>query len=391
MPAFPTAYIVAAQRSPIGKLQGALKHLRAEDLVLGVIKQLRHKYPAVPWQSLQHFTLGCSNQAGEDNRNIARRSILLSSLPQKVPATTINSLCLSGIEALQQSIRQLWLGEGELFLAGGVESMSRSPYIIHRYTEERVDSTIGWRFIHPNMSRKIPPLQMSETAEYLAQKLHISRQSQDYYTHYSQQRYQEALQAGIWQAEIAPLPKASGQWLCQDEQPRHLSLKTLERLPALHKGSISLGNTARSGDAAALLLIASEDLVRRYALRPLAKIVDHAQAAVHPSEMSLAAVPAAQKILNRQNWTVNSLSFAELSESFALQSIALQQALGIAPAKVNPQGGALAMGNPVATGAARMLVTAAQRLGRGQGERALVAVSAGLGLGAALLLEAYAH
>lgn len=387
MPAFPTAYIVAAQRSPIGKLQGALKHLRAEDLVLAVLKQLRHQHPAIPWQALQHFHLGCSNQAGEDNRNIARRIILLSDLPLQVPATTINSLCLSGLEAVQQSIRQVWLGEGDLFLAGGVESMSRSPYITHRYSEERVDSTIGWRFIHPKMGDKIPPLQMSETAEYIAQKLHISRQSQDNYTYHSQQRYQKALKKGLWQAEIAPLPKASGRWFYQDEYARQLSLATLERLPALHKGSISLGNTARSGDGAALLLIASEALVQRYALRPLAKIVDHAQSAVHPSEMSLAAVPAAQKILARQDWTSNSLSFAELSESFALQSIAMQQALEIEASKVNPQGGALAMGNPIATGGARMLVTAAHRLAREQNSRALVAVSAGLGSGAALLLE----
>lgn len=388
MPAFPPAYIIAAQRSPIGKLQGSLRHLRPEDLVLGVLRQLRHQHAAVPWSLLQHFSLGCSNQAGEDNRNVARRSLLLSDLPLHIPATTLNSLCLSGVEAFQQSLRQLWLGEGDLFLAGGVESMSRSPYVRHRYSQEEVDSTIGWRFVHPKMAQHIPPLQMSETADFLARKLQISRQAQDAYTLASQQRYQKALRAGQWQAELAPLPKASGQWLQQDEYARQLTAATLQRLSPLHKGgSVTLGNTARSGDGAALLLLASEDLVRRYALRPLARVVDQATSAVHPSEMSLAAVPAAQRIMARQNLAPQDLSFAELSESFALQTLALQQALGLSDAQVNPQGSALAIGNPVATGGVRMLVTAARRLARGQGTRALVAVSAGLGQGSALLLE----
>ncbi|MGH1338913.1 MAG: thiolase family protein [Aureispira sp.] len=379
-------YLVEASRSPIGKLNGALANWRPDDLAAQVLQDLLKK-AALTAEVVDGIILGCANQAGEDNRNIARMVALLSDLPYESTALTINSLCSSSLEAVFSGLRQIALGEGDCYIVGGVESMSRSPWVTSKVDQSKVDSLIGWRFVNPRLA----PLQLSmaETAELLATEHQISRAEQDTYAQNSRQRYQNALEKNIWKQEMAIL----GQPLHleqKDEQHRVLSEALLAKMPPIIKGGqyITAGNAARVGDGAALVLLASEHFVQQHQLRPLAKINHWASAACHPSRMSYAAVAASKKLLKRAQLRPQSLDWVEYSESFALQVLLGIKELGLSPTIVNPNGGALSMGNPIAVGAIRTVVSLAKQMKRSPNlSYGLATTAGGLGTGAALLLE----
>lgn len=384
-----TIYIIDARRTPIGKLHGALSHIRPDDLASLVINDLTQNN-AINKKEIDGIILGCSNQAGEDNRNIARMASLLAKLPYTATATTINSLCSSGMEAILSAIKNIALGDGDLYLAGGVESMSRSPMITSKIDQTTVDSLIGWRFVNPKMHSICPPYSMAKTAELLADNYSISRIAQDTYAYQSRQKYQVALEKAIWDAEISPIEDQKKKLWRSDEQHRLLSLDLLTKLPKLVANGkyISAGNAARIGDGAALVALASEKYIKQHNIKPIAKIKSWASASCHPSEMSLSAVVATQKALNKVTLQAQDLDWVEMSESFAVQTLACIEALQLNPAKVNPNGGALTIGNPIAVSSARLVVTLAKEMERNKTiKNGLATTCAGLGTGAALILE----
>ncbi len=382
-------YIIAAVRSPVGKLNGALSALRPDDLAVQLIHQLLPKAKLSP-QKVDSIILGCANQAGEDTRNLARRVGLLAGLPNSTTALTINSLCASGIDAILAGIRSIFCGENDLVLVGGIESMSRSPWIESKTEATKVNSMIGWRFTNPKMPLICPTLSMSETAELLANKYHISQEMQDQYAFESRWRYQKALEKGIWQEEIIPFVDSKNKCWTSDEQHRILSLKLLKKLPKLVKNGqfITSGNAAHLGDGGALLALASKSFVQSQGIQPLARVQSWATAAVSPSLMGVAAVAACRKLFHKEKIAISDIDWVELSESFAVQSLACIQQLGLDPLKTNPNGGAISIGNPIATGSARLVVSLAHQMKRNStAKRGLVASSAGLGIGTAILLE----
>lgn len=380
-----SAYIIDAIRTPIGKMYGTLASTRPDDLIVALIQKILLQNPKVKPDDITDLLLGCANQAGEDNRNIARQAVLLANLPNHIPGGTLNRLCASGMEAIQLATKGVWLGEGDLYLAGGVESMSRSPFVESRVSGERVDSTIGWRFVNPKLSDYYQPLQMAETIELLAQKYQISRQAQDDYAELSRNNYQKALAQDFWSTEISPI-----NGLERDEQHRILKTTTLSKLPAMVKNgrSVTIGNSARGGDGAALVLIASEAYVQKHQLQPLAKIRSMALTATNPNDMGIASVGATQLALKRANLDLKDLDNVELSESFAAQVLASIQELNLDKAIVNVNGGAISMGNPTGMGAARLVVTLANRMRKDTHiQYGLATTGAGLGIGASIILE----
>lgn len=384
-----TIYIIDALRTPIGKLYGALSHIRPDDLASMVINGLSQKN-GLHKKEIDGIILGCANQAGEDNRNVARMASLLAGLPYTATATTINSLCSSGMEAILSAIKNIALGDGDLYLAGGVESMSRSPIVTSKIDQTSVDSLIGWRFINPKIHLACPPLSMAETAELLANNYSISRKEQDAYAYSSRQKYQVALENAIWDAEILPIEDQKKKLWRSDEQHRLLSLDLLTKLPKFVSNGkhISAGNAARIGDGAALVAVASENYIKKHNIRPIAKVKAWASASCHPSEMSLSAIVATQKALTKAALQTQDLDWIEMSESFAVQTLACIQALQISPEKVNPNGGALTIGNPIAVSSARLVVSLAKEMERNTAiKNGLATTCAGLGTGAALILE----
>ncbi len=382
-------YIIDALRTPVGKLHGALSHIRPDDLAALLIRGLLDKNK-MDSAAIDGLILGCANQAGEDNRNVARMAGFLADLPFETTAITVNSLCSSGMDAIFSAIRCLALGEGDLYLAGGVESMSRSPMVTSKIDATTVDSMIGWRFVNPKIQDSFSTLSMPETAELLAHEYKIDRQEQDDYAYNSRLKYQAALEKNIWPTEILAIEDDRGQLWESDEQHRVLSLDLLTKLPKLvPNGSfISSGNAARIGDAAALIALASERYVKKHRIKPLAKINTWANAACHPSYMSLSAVAASQKALKRAALNALDLDWIEMSEAFAVQAIVCTQKLGLDPHKVNPNGGALTIGNPIAVSAARLVVSLAKEMGRNPSiKKAMATTCAGLGTGSALILE----
>lgn len=384
-----SVYIINALRSPVGKLHGSLSSLRPDDLLSKLLEALVAA-PGFQPEQLEAISIGCGNQAGEDNRNIARMGVLLSGLPTHVYASTINSLCASGLEAVLHSARALLLGEGDLYLAGGVDSMSRSPWVESRVDGERVDSTIGWRFVNPRMQAHYAPHSMPKTAELLAQRRQISRQAQDTYAQLSRERFEQARLAGLWKEEIVPIyDQHDAVVLAEDEQHRLLSMELLGQLPPMLKDGefVTLGNAARVGDGAAVLALASAAYVRQHNVEPLAQLHSFATSAEHPDYMGLAPVSALRKVLRRSGLRLEELDIVELGESFAVQVLAGQQALGIPLSKLNRWGGGISMGNPLGMGGARLLVSLVHALARGEGRWAAGAVCAGLGLGVAVVLK----
>ena len=335
--------------------------------------------------------LGCGNQAGEDNRNIARMAVLLGELPHSVYASTVNSLCTSGMDAIMQAARLIRCAEADFCLAGGVESMSRSPFVQSRVDQTREDSTLGWRFVNDRIADFIPTHSMPQTAELLSKKYNISREAQDSYAILSRQRYETASKAGFYKNEILPVFNNNAELLLDfDEQHRILSLSLMEQLPGLQKEAsfVTLGNSARIGDGAAVVALASENYIKQHNIKPLAKIHAMANAAEHPDLMGMSGISALKKAIKNTSLKLVDIDIFELSEAFAVQILAAEKD-GIADrSKININGGSISIGNPLGMGAARLLVSLVNQLNSDKKIKFGAAASgAGLGTGAAMILE----
>jgi 3-oxoadipyl-CoA thiolase len=400
------AYIVAALRTPVGRYGGALKNVRPDDLAAHTVRALVERSGINP-ADVEDIYLGCTNQAGEDNRNVARMAALLAGLPIEVPGVTINRLCGSGLEAVDQAARAAMLGEGELFVAGGVESMTRAPFVFgkaegafSRTPPQVFETTIGWRFVNPRMAALGHTLALGETAEVVAERYDISREAQDRFALESQRRAADAIAAGRFADEIVPVPvpgPGEPSLFAVDEHPRSdTTLEALAKLKPAFKpgGSVTAGNSSGVNDGAAALLIATPEAARRHDLRPLARIVSMAVAGVDPSCMGLGPIPATRKALERAGLTVADLDLIELNEAFASQSIACINELGLDPAQVNVNGGAIALGHPLGASGARILTTLVHELRRrghdgrkGRARYGLATMCIGVGQGIATIVE----
>jgi 3-oxoadipyl-CoA thiolase len=398
------ALIVAALRTPIGRYGGALKDVRPDDLAAHIIRALVERTGIDP-ADIADLHLGCANQAGEDNRNVARMAGLLAGLPVEVPGVTINRLCGSGLEAINGVARAAMLGEGELFIAGGVESMTRAPFVFGkaeaafaRQPPQVFDSTIGWRFVNPRILALGHTLALGETAEVVAERYAITREAQDRFAIESQRRTAMAIAAGHFAEEIVPVPisargaKAAGEPVLfqADEHPRpETTLADLSKLKPAFKpgGSVTAGNSSGVNDGAAALLIATPEAARRRGLRPLARIVSMAVAGVDPSCMGLGPIPATHKALERAGLVIADLDLIELNEAFAAQAIACIDELGFDPARVNVNGGAIALGHPLGCSGARLVTTLVHELRRRGGRYGLATMCIGVGQGIATIIE----
>ncbi|MBA4136780.1 MAG: 3-oxoadipyl-CoA thiolase [Opitutus sp.] len=384
-------------RTPIGRFNGALAAVRTDDLAALPIKALLARHASLDWAALDEVVLGCANQAGEDNRNVARMAVLLSGLPVEVPAVTVNRLCASGMEAVAMAARAIRTGEVELVIAGGVESMTRAPVVLPKVngkfdpTAEYFDTTIGWRFVNPVIREKFGTDSMPETAENLATERGIARADQDAYALRSHQRAVAA--RGFLAGEIVPVPLANGTMVTQDEHPRAdtsleklASLKTPFRTP----GTITAGNASGVNDGACALLLASADAVKRYGLRPIARLLGSASAGVAPRVMGIGPVPATRKLLVRLDLTLAQMDNVELNEAFAAQVLAVTREFGLPDdaAHVNPNGGAIALGHPLGMTGARLVLTGAREMQRRGGKFALCTLCVGVGQGQAMVLGA---
>jgi 3-oxoadipyl-CoA thiolase len=395
------AFVCAAVRTPFGRHGGALAPVRTDDLATVPIVALMARLPRVDWAALDEVILGCANQAGEDNRNVARMSVLLSGLPDSVPGVTVNRLCASGLEALGQAARAVRLGEAELVVAGGVESMSRSPYVLGKAgapfarDQKLEDTTLGWRFVNPAIEAKHGIDSMTRTAENLAREHGISRKDQDAYALRSQQRAERARAEGWLGREIVPVSVRAAREtrvVDRDEHPRPgTTLDDLARLePLLGPGTtITAGNASGINDGAGALLVASEGAAARFGLEPLARVTGMASAGVPSRTMGLGPVPATRRLLAREGRSLADYDLIEINEAFAAQVLACTRALGLADDAdfVNPNGGAIALGHPLGASGARLATTALLEMRRRGARRALVSLCVGVGQGLALGLE----
>ncbi|WP_243371510.1 3-oxoadipyl-CoA thiolase [Microvirga solisilvae] len=397
------AYICAYVRTPIGRYGGTLSSVRTDDLGAVPLKALMERHSKVDFEAVDDVIFGCANQAGEDNRNVARMALLLAGLPGSVPGTTINRLCGSGMDAVITAARAIKAGEAELMIAGGVESMSRAPFVMPKAetafsrAAEIHDTTIGWRFINPLMKQQYGVDSMPETGENVAEDYRVSRQDQDAFALRSQQKAAAAQENGRFAQEIVPvtIPRRKGDPVIvdKDEHPRgDTTLEQLSKLstPFRKDGTVTAGNASGVNDGAAALIIASEDAVRRYGLEPIARVVGGAAAGVPPRIMGIGPVPATQKLCARLGLKPSDFDVVELNEAFASQGIAVLRELGIAEdaAHVNPNGGAIALGHPLGMSGARITGTAALELKLKTKRRALATMCVGVGQGIAIALEA---
>ncbi len=395
------AYICDAIRTPIGRYGGALAPVRTDDLAVVPLRALMQRNAGVDWSAVDDVILGCANQAGEDNRNVARMAALLAGLPKEIPGVTINRLCGSGLDAVAGAARMIRTGEAEFVVAGGVESMSRAPYVVGKATSaysrdvQMHDTTIGWRFVNAAMKAQYGIDSMPETAENVAAEFGVSRADQDAFALRSQQRALRAQADGTLAAEITPVSIASRKGpavaVDRDEHPRETSLEALAKLgtPFRTGGSVTAGNASGVNDGACALLIASEAGARRHGLVPRARIVGAAVAGVEPRLMGIGPVPATRKLLARHHLAIDAIDVIELNEAFAAQALAVLRQLGLpddAP-HVNPNGGAIALGHPLGMSGARLATTATYQLGRSGARHALCTMCIGVGQGIALLLE----
>ena len=395
------AYVCDAIRTPIGRYGGALSSIRADDLAALPIKALMERNAGVDWAALDDVIMGCANQAGEDNRNVARMAALLAGLPDTVGGSTVNRLCGSGLDAVGTAARAIRAGEGGLFIAGGVESMSRAPFVMPKasqaFTRDNAvhDTTIGWRFVNPAMKASYGVDSMPETAENVADDFGIGREAQDAFALRSQQKAAVAQASGRLAAEICAVsvPQRKGEPILveQDEHPRATSLEALAKLRPVVRvdGTITAGNASGVNDGAAALIIASEAESRRHGLAPRARILGMASAGVAPRVMGIGPAPASRKLLDRCGISMDQLSVIELNEAFAAQGLAVLDQLGIArdDERVNPNGGAIALGHPLGMSGARLVLTATEELVRSGGRYGLATMCIGVGQGVALLLE----
>ena len=393
-----TAYIIDAVRTPIGKYGGKLASVRADDLLSVAIKALVARNPAIDVNQIEDVIIGDSNQAGEDCRDVARMGALLAGLPVSVGGNTVNRLCASGMQAIMDAARAIMCGEGMLYIAGGVESMTRAPYIVPKSVGafnrnmEMVDSTIGWRLTNQKLASLYHPYNMGETAENIAKQWNISREAQDLFAFQSQQKYAAALTAGKWIDELIPVPLSENSlptYFSVDEQPRSTTLERLAALrPAFAKGgSVTAGNSSGINDGASALLLASDEAVKLFNLKPIARVVSMAIAGVHPDIMGTGPIPATQKALKRAGLSVNEIGLIELCEAFSVQCIACMQDLGLNEEMINVNGGSIALGNPLGSSGARIVGTLVHEMKRRQNKYGLATMCVGVGQGAAMIVE----
>ncbi|MGQ1178408.1 3-oxoadipyl-CoA thiolase [Acinetobacter baumannii] len=396
------AYIIDAIRTPFGRYAGGLAPVRADDLGAVPIKALMQRNPNVDWEQVDDVIYGCANQAGEDNRNVGRMSALLAGLPYQVPATTINRLCGSSLDAIAIAARAIKAGEANLMIAGGVESMSRAPYVMGKSdsafgrSQKIEDTTMGWRFINPKLKELYGVDTMPQTAENVAEQFNVNRADQDQFALVSQQRTASAQAKGFFSKEIVaveiPQRKGDAVVIDTDEHPRvSTTLEGLSKLKPVVKadGTVTAGNASGINDGAAALLIASDEAVQAYNLKPRAKIIASTAVGVEPRIMGFAPAPAIKKLLKQANLTLEQMDVIELNEAFAAQALAVTRDLGLPDNsdKVNPNGGAIALGHPLGASGARLVTTALNQLEQTGGRYALCSMCIGVGQGIALIIE----
>ncbi len=393
-----TCYIIDAVRTPIGRYGGKLSSIRPDDLLAYAISALMQRNQDIDPEAIEDVIAGAANQAGEDNRNVARMAALLAGLPAKVGGNTVNRLCASGLQAIMDASRAIMCKEGMLYIAAGVESMTRAPFVTAKSEGawnrkmETYDTTIGWRFTNPKLAEMYHPFSMGETAENVARKWQISREEQDQFAFQSQQKYFAALEASKWEDEIVAIEMINDRlitWFNQDEHPRQTSLEKLAALkPAFAKdGSVTAGNSSGINDGAAAMLLASEEAVKIFNLQPIARVVSMGIAGVDPSIMGMGPVPASQKAMKRAGITVNDLGRIELNEAFASQSIACIKDLSLDPSRVNVNGGSIALGHPLGCSGVRISATLLHEMNREKIRYGLATMCVGVGQGAAMIYE----
>ncbi|HWX50326.1 MAG TPA: 3-oxoadipyl-CoA thiolase [Roseomonas sp.] len=397
------AFVCDAARTPIGRYAGALAAVRADDLAAVPIRALMARHPNLDWAALDDVIFGCANQAGEDNRNVARMASLLAGLPDSIPGSTVNRLCGSGMDATGIAARAIKAGEADLMLAGGVESMTRAPFVMGKSAEafgrqaEIFDTTIGWRFVNPLMKAQYGVDSMPETAENVAQDFQVSRADQDAFAFRSQQRARRAMENGRFAEEIVPVEirrrKGDPVIVTQDEHPRpETTLEALARLPTPFRkegGSVTAGNASGVNDGACAIILASEEAAARHGLTPRARVVATATAGVPPRIMGFGPAPATRKVLDKAGLSLDDIDVIELNEAFAAQALAVTRDLGLPDdaEHVNPNGGAIALGHPLGMSGARLVQTAVAELHHREARYALVTMCIGVGQGIAMVLE----
>lgn len=394
-------YICDAIRTPVGRYGGSLSSVRPDDLAALTIKSLMDRHPQVSWTELDDVLFGCANQAGEDNRNVARMALLIAGIPETIPGATINRLCGSGMDAVGTAARAIKAGEAELIIAGGVESMSRAPFVMGKSTVafarnmEVFDTTIGWRFINKALDKRYGTESMIQTAENIASDHEISREDQDKFAHWSQEKAHHAQTNNLFADEIIPvvIPQRKGDPLIvnTDEHPRLSSIEKLASLKPITNpdGTITAGNASGVNDGAAALIIASEQAVKKHRLTPKARILGMSVAGVFPRIMGMGPVPATQKLLKHLNLSLDQMDLIELNEAFAAQSLGCTRALGLADddPRINRWGGAIALGHPLGMSGARILTTAFHQLQQANLNKALCTMCIGVGQGIAVVIE----
>lgn len=393
-----SAFIVDILRTPIGKYGGMLSGMRPDDMAAHVISSILNRNKSFDVNKLEDVILGAANQAGEDNRNVARMASLLAGLPIETGGLTVNRLCASGLQAIMDASKAIMVNEGSAYLAGGTESMSRAPFVIPKpeipfsRNAEMVDTTIGWRFTNPRLKDMYYPYAMGQTAENVAEKWNISREAQDSFAHQSQLRYQQAHDAGLFNEEITPVEiklKKESTTFSKDEHPRLSSVDVLSGLKPAFKegGTVTAGNSSGINDGAAVSLIVDEDTLKENELTPKVRIVSSAIAGVHPDIMGIGPIPATQKALKRAGLKINDLGLVELNEAFASQSLVCIQELGLDPEIVNVNGGSIAIGHPLGCSGTRISATLIHEMGKRDIKYGLVTMCIGVGQGAAVIFE----
>lgn len=391
-------YVIDAVRTPIGKYAGSLSATRPDDLLANTMIALLQRNESVDVNAIEDVIAGAANQAGEDNRNVARMAALLAGLPVSVAGNTVNRLCASGLQAIMDASRQIMCGDAELIIAAGVESMTRAPFVMPKSAApfsraaEIYDTTMGWRFTNQRLATMYHPFSMGETAENVATQWKISREEQDAFALQSQEKYFAAKEGNHWEDEIAAVELYDNglvSWMVNDEHPRKTSIEKLAALkPVFAKdGTVTAGNSSGINDGAAAMLLASEEAVKKYDLQPLAKVVSMAVAGVDPAIMGMGPVPATKKALHRANLKVNDLDLIELNEAFASQSIACIRELGLDNDRVNVKGGAIAIGHPLGCSGVRISATLLHEMRRRKSKYGLATMCVGVGQGAAVIFE----
>lgn len=393
------AYVVDILRTPVGKFGGSLASVRPDDLAALVIRQIMDRNPFVKDEEIEDVIFGAANQAGEDNRNVARMAGLMAGLPISTGGVTVNRLCASGLQSIMDASRALMLDEGSVYIAGGVESMTRAPFVMAKAGSafsrqtEIYDTSIGWRFVNPRLASLYPPYSMGETAENVAQKYGISREDQDEFAHGSQLKYDQAHREGIFKEELIPVAvprhKQDDLIFDKDEHPRLTSLEKLHSLsPAFREGgTVTAGNSSGINDGAACCLLVSGSVVRRHALSPLARVVSYAIAGVNPDCMGMGPVPATEKALQRAGLDLEDIELVELNEAFAAQSVACIREMDLDPDLVNVNGGSIAIGHPLGASGTRISATLLYEMQRRNVRYGLATMCVGVGQGAAVIFE----